>query len=266
MVEDDYILEIFERAAGDPPSASVALEELRPRIRRAHRRRAAMRGSAALVVLVLLGGLVSNTTSHPSREVRVGGVDTTVAFDSTTTVAPSTTVPTPAAGHGGSSSAGATRSGDELAGVPGGEEVAGAQAHKRESATPAPNVEPTSANGSTPSTPPSGQASSGGAVTSMSASESTPSSPAPQTTSFDGEGGTIEVQYTETSMNLAAVLPSPGWSVAQTKLDGQDIAVSFVSESGNGNSDDINVHLDGGAPSVDSPPDTEPAADQLPGG
>jgi hypothetical protein len=266
MVEDDYILEIFERAAGDPPSARAALEQLRPRIRRAHRRRAVMRGSAALVVLVVLGGLVSSTTSHPSREVRVGGTATTVAFDSTTTVAPSTTLPTPAAGHDGSSSAdGSTPSGERAAGVRAGDEVTGTQVKDRESAPHAPSAESAPANGSTAARPPSSRASTDGAETSTS-SESTPSSPAPQTTSFDGEGGTVEVQYTETSMNLSAVLPSPGWSVAQTKVDGSDIVVSFVSQAGSGDSDDINVHLDGGAPVVESPPDTAPAADQLSGG
>ncbi len=91
-------------------------------------------------------------------------------------------------------------------------------------------------------------------------------SPAPQTTTFDGEGGTIEVQYTDTSMSLSSVLPSPGWSVAKTKLDGSNIEVSFVPESGIGDSNDINVHLDGGEPVVDPPPDTTASADQLPGG
>ena len=226
-------------------------------------------GSAALVVLVLLGGLVSNTTSHPSREVRVGGTGTTVAFDATTTttVAPSTTLPTPAAGHDGSSTAdGSTRSGERAAGVPGSGEVAGTQVRDRESATRAPSAEPAPANGSMAVKPPSQEASTDGAVASTSASASTPSSPAPQTTSFDGEGGTVEVSYTDSSMSLGAVSPSPGWSVAQTRLDGSDIVVSFVSQSGGGDSDDVKVHLDGGAPVVDSPPDTAPAADQLPGG
>ena len=265
MVEDDYLLEIFERAAGDPPSAREALEQLRPRIRRAHRRRAVIRGSTALVALVVLGGLVSNTTSHPSRDVRVGSTGTTATFDSTTTVAPSTTVPAPGRGQDGSPSVDPpTPSGEPSGGVSGGDRVAGRQVQNRETATPGPTAEP-SAKGSTAPKPPSSRDSTSGAVTTTSGSVST-GSPAPQTTTFDGEGGTIEVQYTDTSMSLSSVLPSPGWSVAKTKLDGSNIEVSFVPESGSGDSNDINVHLDGGEPVVDRPPDTTASADQLSGG
>ena len=58
-MEDDYLLELFQRAAGDEPAAPEALAVLRPRIRRAQRRRAAVRGGAGLVVLVVLEGLIS---------------------------------------------------------------------------------------------------------------------------------------------------------------------------------------------------------------
>ncbi len=225
-----------------------------------------MRGSAALV-LVVLGGLVTSTTSHPSRDVRVGSTGTTVAFDSTTTtVAASRTLPDRAAGEDGSSSSDPlTASGGQTRGVSGGDRVAASQVQNNPLATPTPVAEPQVANQSTGAMPAPSRASTKGATT-TSGSVSTGSSPGPRSTSFDAEGGTIEVQHTDTSMNLSTTLQSPGWSIAETNLDGSNIEVSSVPESGGGDSNDINVHLDGGEPVVDRPQDATASVDRLPGG
>ncbi|HMK13191.1 MAG TPA: hypothetical protein VK461_16505, partial [Acidimicrobiales bacterium] len=235
MVEDEYVIEILDRAGGELPSAKEALAHLTPRIRRAHRRRAALRGSAALVALVVLGGIVSSATKDPSRDVRVGSTGTTAAADSSTTsVAPSTTLgavreaepqtgsPTTASGAAPSSGSG----GGTGTGGGGG----GATASEATAARPAP-ARPSTANHAGNGVG-SSKGVTAGAVTSTSVVTS--SSPAPQTTSFDAQAGTIEVQYTDSSMNLSSVLPSPGWSVAETKSDGSNIEVSFVPESGDG--------------------------------
>ena len=76
---------------------------------------------------------------------------------------------------------------------------------------------------------------------------------APQVTSFDAQGGTVEVNYTESSMSLGVVSPSPGWSIANTQSDGESIQVTFAQQSG-GNPVDVDVHLDGGKPVADNAP------------
>jgi len=254
MVEDEYVIDILDRAGGELPSAKEALADLKPRIRRAHRRRAALRGSAALVALVLLGSLVSSVTKDPSHDVRVGSTGTTAAVDPTTTsVAPSTTVGAvhaaePQTGPPTTAPGPASSGGAEGARAPGG---GGAGTGDAAGVAPAPaRAEPSSASHPASNAGAGKQASGSGAT---STSVVTSSSPAPQTTSFDAQAGTIEVQYTDNSMNLSSVLPSPGWSVAETKSDGSNIEVSFVPESGDGDSQDISVHLDGGEPVADTP-------------
>ena len=80
---------------------------------------------------------------------------------------------------------------------------------------------------------------------------------APQVTSFDAQGGKVEVNYTDSSMSLGVVSPSPGWSIANTQSDGESIQVRFAQESG-GDPVDVDVHLDGGKPVADTA-DTAPA-------
>ena len=248
MVEDDvFIAELFERAAGDVPSATEALARVQPRIRRARRRRAVMRGSAGLIVLVVLGSLVSRTTHQPSERVHVGDAGTTVPIDSSNaSVAPSTVV-SHAAEPQTPPAAPATTVASNPAQVAGGGAAAAAP-----HGSPAPTAPLTSAAGAK-AAPPKPPAS---APTTAAPAPAAPSSaaPPPQVTSFDGQGGTVEVKYTDTSMDIESVSPSPGWSVADTKSDGASIEVKF--ESGDGSATGIEVHLDsGGRPTVDTPID-----------
>lgn len=247
MVEDDvFIAELFERAAGDVPSATEALARVQPRIRRAHRRRAVVRGSAGLIVLVVLGSLVSRTTHQPSERVHVGDASTTVPIDSSnSSVAPSTVLPHAAEPQTPPAALATTVASDPA-------QVAGGGAAVAPHASPAPTAPVTSAAGAkaAPAKPPAS------APTTAAPAPAAPSSSAlpPQVTSFDGQGGTVEVKYTDTSMDIESVSPSPGWSVADTKSDGASIEVKF--ESGDGSATGIEVHLDAdGKPSVDTPID-----------
>ncbi len=244
MVEDEYLAEIFERAAGESPSASDALAQVRPRIRRAHRRRAAMRGSAALVVLVVLGGVISKTTTQPSQHVQVGDAGTTAAIESTSTpVAPSTTLAPPQAPQNAPDALVTTV---ESGGVGGGNKAAAAPEATSASASPAPSPQ----SGAKPAAAAKPPASTPATSSPASAQSSTPP---PQVTSIDGQAGSIEVQYTDTSMILHSVSPLPGWSVADTESDGASIHVTFEQESGDSNPVDIAVHLgDDGRPEVDN--------------
>jgi hypothetical protein len=248
MVEDDeFIAELFERAAGDGPNATEALARVQPRIRRAHRRRAVLRGSAGLVVLVVLGSLVSRTTHQPSERVHVGDAGTTVPIDSSaTSAAPSTTVPhvaepqTPPAAPVTTVNANPAQSAS-------GEAAAAPHSSPAPSASEAP-----AAGAKPPSKLPAGAPTTPAPAPAAGAPPA--SAPPPQVTSFDGQGGTVEVKYTDTSMDIASVSPSPGWSVADTKSDGASIEVKF--ESGDGSATGIEVHLDaGGKPIVDTPID-----------
>ena len=248
MVEDDvFIAELFERAAGDVPSATEALARVQPRIRRAHRRRAVVRGSAGLIVLVVLGSLVSRTTHQPSERVHVGDAGTTVPIDSSNSsvaavdggAARSRTADSARrARHDGRVR---TRRRSQAAGQP---PRRTARLHRlRQSPLLA------GAKAAPPKPPAS-------APTTAAPAPAAPSSsaPPPQVTSFDGQGGTVEVKYTDTSMDIESVSPSPGWSVADTKSDGASIEVKF--ESGDGSATGIEVHLDaGGRPTVDTPID-----------
>lgn len=260
MVDDAYMLEILESAAPSPPSADVALEELRPRIRRARRRRAAMRGSAALVVLVVLGGVASQTTSSgTSRDLRVGGTDSTAVIESTTTsVAPATTV---------------ARSGAEDTtppGAPGAATPDGAAAQQpAESASSAriggaPHVGDASSNGvavgpaSSPAATnraPGGRSSTANSGAGAAAGGGTAPG-APHVTTFGSQAGTVEVAYTDTSMKVESVSPLPGWSVGTTEAGDAAIQVTFESESGEEAAVDLEVHLDGGVPVVGAADET----------
>ena len=256
MVDDDYMLEILESAAPAAPSADAALDELRPRMRRAERRRLAMRGSAALVVLVVLGGLASQTTSKgTSRDLRVGGTDTTAVIESTTTsVAPSTTV----AGSGAEDAAppglappsddadvpaSGSRSG--LSGVP----AVGAADPTAAPARPAPNQATTNRT-------PGGRASAPTNAAAGAAPDAGTAQGAPHVTTFGSQAGTVEVTYTDTSMNLESVSPLPGWSVGTTEAGDAVIEVTFESESGEQAAVDVQVHLDGGVPVVGADDET----------
>ncbi len=95
MVEDNYIVDLFERAAGEAPSATERRSNtFAPAFGAPTAGVRVMRGSAALVVMVVLGGLVSNTTSHPSRDVRVGstGHDRAIRLDDDHVAAPTSVV------------------------------------------------------------------------------------------------------------------------------------------------------------------------------
>ena len=259
MVEDNYILDLFERAAGEAPSGRAALEQLRPRIRRAHRRRAVMRGSAALVVMVVLGGLVSNTTSHPSRDVRVGSTGTTAAFDSTTTdAAPTSVAVAEAVVPGGERPASPTTT-IARSGQGGGGTGGGAAAPQSPVAAPQPQTVSKVVVASKGAGP--GHSSTPGAMSSPTSvtQSSTSGGDAPQVTSFDAQGGKVEVKYTDSSMSLGVVSPSPGWSIANTQSDGESIQVRFAQESG-GDPVGVDVHLDGGKPVADTADTADPAS------
>jgi len=248
MVEDDaFIAELFERAAGDVPSATEALARVQPRIRRAHRRRVVVRGSAGLIVLVVLGSLVSRTTHQPAERVRVGDEGTTVPVDSSnSSVVPSTAVP-----HAAEPQTPPAAPATTVASAPA--QVAGGGAAVAPHGSPAPTTPVSSAAAGAKAAPPKPTAT---APTTAAPAATAPSSsaPPPQVTSFDGQGGTVEVKYTDTSMDIESVSPSPGWSVADTKSDGASIEVKF--ESGDGSATGIEVHLDaGGRPTVDTPID-----------
>jgi len=218
-----------------------------------------MRGSAALVVLVVLGGLVSQTTSsQPSRELRVGEADTTAVIESSTTsVAPSTTV----ARSGGDDAAapaavdtpdvdneapvGASGSRVGLSGIP---PVAAASPNAA-TAHPAPNQAATNraAGGRSAAAP--------NAATGTAAGGGTASG-APHVTTFGSQAGTVEVVYTDTSMSIESVSPLPGWSVATTEAGDAAIQVTFESESGEVAAVDVEVHLDDGVPVVGAADET----------
>jgi hypothetical protein len=249
IVEDEYLLELFERAAGDPPSAPDALEVLRPRIRRARRRRTAFRGGAGLVALVVLGSVLSSTTTRPSRDVRVGGSATTAVVDSTPTTvsAPTSIAVAGALVPGGAPEPSPTttvaRSG------PGGGGGEGGDAVHLQPPPAAPQTQTASkavvSKGAGPGHP-SGPSSTS-TVTSIVYSQS---GGAPQVTSFDAQGGTVEVKYTDSSMSLGEVSPSPGWSIAATQSNGDTIEVTFAQDSG-GDPVAVDVHLDAGKPTTD---------------
>lgn len=258
MVDDDYTLEILESAAPPLPSADVALEELRPRIRRARRRRAAMRGSAALVVLVVLGGLVSQTTSsQPSRELRVGETGTAAVIESSTTsVSPSTTVAR-SAGDGATPAGVGTPDVDDDAPVgasgsrsgPSGPPPVGAESPNAATAHPAPDQAATNrpAGGRSSTAPQSATGAAAGGGTAAGA---------PHVTTFESQAGTVEVVYTDTSMNIESVSPLPGWSVGTTEAGDAAIQVTFESESGEAAAVDVEVHLDDGVPVVGATDET----------
>ena len=254
MVEDEYLLDLFERAAGDAPSASDALAELRPRIRSARRRRAAVRGGASLVVLVLLGSVISSTTTHDSKDVRVGGSDTTAVVDSTSTTV---RAPTSVARADGEVPAGASAASPASPTTVARPRPGGAGGG-RGSAAPAP-ARPTeqqqvtkvvvASKGGAPGHAPS--ASTTSAQTSVVQSSSSVGGGTPQVTSFDAQGGTVEVKYTDSSMALGAVSPSPGWSIADAQATDDEIQVTFSQASG-GDPVDVDVHMDDGKPVSDN--------------
>jgi hypothetical protein len=78
----------------------------------------------------------------------------------------------------------------------------------------------------------------------------------PQVTAFESGAGTVEVQYTDTSMSLASVSPLPGWEVSATAAEAASIQVTFQPESGDGQAIDVEVHLDSGLPVVGPVEDT----------
>lgn len=252
MVEDDeFIAELFERAAGDAPSAGEALARVRPRIRHAHRRRAAMRGSAGLIALVALGGLVSRTTHQPSERVRVGDTGTTAVAESTSTsVSPSSTLPSEVGPQTPPAAPATTVASNPAATIGGPAAAPQSAAPQRAAPTSVAAAKPAPTAKSPATTAPKAPAS----TSTASVAGASPSAPPPQVTSFDGQGGTVEVKYTDTSMEVESVSPSPGWSVADTKSDGASIEVTFQSD--NGSNTGIEVHLDAaGRPTVDTPAD-----------
>jgi hypothetical protein len=257
MVDDDYMLEFLESAAPPPPSPDVALEALRPRIRRAHRRRAAMRGSAALVVMVVLGGLASQTISNQtSRDVRVRGTDSTAEIESTTIVAPPTTVS-------------GLDDGGALPQTPGAMPAGGAAVHGAESGSSG-RVGSSPQVGAAGAVPPAGApaqnpaaARAPGARTSAAPKPATGAPAAggtasgAQVTTFGSQGGTVEVTYTDTALSIESVSPLPGWSVGATaEVGGASVQVTFESESGEQAAVGVEVHLDGGVPVVGAVEDT----------
>ncbi len=170
-----------------------------------------MRGSAVLAVLVVLGGVVSRNTHEPSRDVRVGGSGTTAAIEPTTTAAPpapSTTLAAAAGVGAGAPRAPVAADPPRAAGSAvgaGGAAVSGEVAPS--SAAPAPSIAAAKPKNVAKAAPSASQA------------PGTSAPPAAQVTSIDGQAGSIEVQYTDTSMILHAVSPLPGWSVADTESE-----------------------------------------------
>ena len=82
--DESNVKQMFQRAAGEEPSADDALARIRPRIRRAHQRRAAVRGGAGLVGVIALGAIVARSGDEGANRLRVAGTGSTVE---TTTVA-----------------------------------------------------------------------------------------------------------------------------------------------------------------------------------
>ena len=83
--DESNVNQMFQQAAGDEPSADEALARIRPRIRRAHQRRAAVRGGAGLVGVVALGAMLARSGPDGANRLHVAGTGSTVE---TTTVAP----------------------------------------------------------------------------------------------------------------------------------------------------------------------------------
>jgi len=194
-----------------------------------------MRGSAALVVLVVLGGLASQiTATGTSHDLRVGGTDTTAVIESTTTsVAPSTT---------------AARSGAEDAAPPGlappSDDADAPASGSRSGLSGVPAVGATD-----PTVAPARPAAPANAAAGA-APDAITAQGAPHVTTFGSQAGTLEVTYTDTSMNLESVSPLPGWTVGTTEAGDAVIEVTFESESGEQAAVDVEVHLDGGVPVV----------------
>ena len=82
--DESDVNQMFQRAAGGDPSADDALARIRPRIRRAHQRRAAVRGGVGLVGVVALGAIVARSGNDGVNRLRVASTGSTVE---TTTVA-----------------------------------------------------------------------------------------------------------------------------------------------------------------------------------
>ncbi len=249
MVDDESnVKQMFQRAAGEQPSADDALARIRPQIRRAHQRRAAVRGGAGLIGMVALGAIVARSSDEGASRLRVAGTGSTVE---TTTVAE----PLPFAS---SSVAPAT-----AASVSRSEDVSPPPSATAEATTPAPTtpraVPPTTVGATVPAAPetPSVSASDGAstsestAVTTASVppSASSPSSStsstssstsstsstssstslttAASTASFSSAGGSVSISYTPTAMTLLEVRPAPGFTVGTTNAQPDDIRIQF---------------------------------------
>ncbi|RPI11137.1 MAG: hypothetical protein EHM63_02130, partial [Actinobacteria bacterium] len=172
----------FDRAGGSAPSAPAALAGLRTRIRKAHQRRAVARGSAGVLGLVAVGGVIMNIGGDDSgTDVAVTGRNPSDSSLFTSTTLAATSAPgastTPTATFASSSSAPPSS--------------ASSSAATSTESTPAPTTGAvTTSDGSMPATTvfvPTTRLSVG------------------QVAVFTAEGGTIVVDYTSSAMTLTSV-------------------------------------------------------------
>jgi hypothetical protein len=263
--EESAVNQMFQRAAGKEPSADDALARIRPQIRRAHQRRAAVRGGAGLVGVVALGAILVRSGDASANHLRVAGTGTTA---DATTVAPPSLVAS-------SSVAPTTATSVSPGGVvlpppsptvdvtPPAPTSARAIAPTTVAATaPTPLVTPSAAAPDPTSSMPvstavtvssaSTSASSTSSIPSTtssswtSSSSSTSSTLAASTASFSSPGGSIEISYTPTAMTLLEVTPASGFTVGATDVQPDEIQVEFkrAGEDGTG----IHIRLVGGVP------------------
>jgi hypothetical protein len=222
MPDDIDLKQAFDRAAGSAPYAPAALAGLRTRIRKAHQRRALARGGAGLLGVVAVGGIIMNIGGDGSgTEVAVTGPGASDTSGLTSTTFASTTF--------GSTTFTST---------------SGPTVSTGASTTPTVTV---ASSSSAPTT---------GSVTTIDPSipgtfELVPTTRPGglQAAVFTSEGGTIVVDYTSNAMTLTSVAANPGWTVAESRANPDDIDVRFEDEDGDESR--IRVRLIDGRPVQD---------------
>ncbi len=221
MPDDIDLKQAFDRAAGSAPYAPAALAGLRTRIRKAHQRRALARGGAGLLGVVAVGGVIMNIGGDGSgTEVAVTGPGASDTSGLTSTTFASTTV----ASTSFTSTSGPTVS-------------TGA------------STTPTVTVASSSSAPTTGSVTTAGNSIPATTVVPTTRPSVGQVAVFTAEGGTIVVDYTSNAMTLTSVAANPGWTVAESRAQPDDIEVRFENEDGDDSR--IRVRLVDGQPEQD---------------
>ncbi len=255
--DETNVKQMFQRAAGEEPSADDALARIRPQIRRAHQRRAAVRGGAGLVGVIALGAIVARSGDDGANRLRVAGTGSTVetttvaqpspvasssvAPTTATSVAQSRVVPPPPSATADATPPAPTtpRSAAPTtvtATVPAAPVTPSASAV--DGASPSESTAVTAASTST--------SSSTSSTSSTSSISSTSSTVAASIASFSSSGGSVKISYTPTAMTLLEVTPASGFTVGATEAQPDEIQVEFKRSGEDGSG--IHIRLVNGFP------------------